>query len=611
MRMKSLSCFSIGLLSVFIAIGHPTKGFVAANETIILTSFFGPYPVHEKLVRPYFTDTIARPLDVLINEIMVDPSPMVGLPNFEWIELKNTSTHTINLKGYRLGDGFTQSGPIPNYILLPDGMVILCSSNAATILSTLGPTISVTSFPSLDNTAGILILKTATNEIIHSISYSDSWYQNPLKKQGGWTLEMIDSHNPCGGGNNWKASIDNSGGTPGKKNSVVAENLDQSKPKLMRAFALDSLRLILVFDEPMDSLKASLKENYIIDGGIGIPLLASALAALFDRVIIKLANPLLRNKVYLIKVASVEDCVGNRIDIRNDTTQVGLSEKAIKNDVVINEILFNPTPSATDYVEIYNRSNKILDLRQLYIANRNTTGTIGNLVQLSSESNLIFPQEFKVITASAAMVNSNYIVLNKEAFIEIESMPSFNDDRGTVVILNAQGEITDELTYNEKWHFKLIDNFEGVALERVNYNALTQSAENWHSAATAIGYGTPTYKNSQYHSNEGLVGEMRLSPEIFSPDNDGQDDFATMDYHFPEPGYVANITIFNAMGRPIRYLQKNSLCGTTGTFRWDGLGEKNQLLAVGVYIIFTEIFNLKGIKKQFKNEIVLARRNSY
>jgi len=609
MRMKSLSCFSIGLLSVFIAIGHPTKGFVAANETIILTSFFEPYPVHEKLVRPYFTDTIARPLDVLINEIMVDPSPMVGLPNFEWIELKNTSTHAINLKGYRLGDGFSQSGPIPNYILLPDGMVILCSSNAATILSTLGPTISVTSFPSLDNTAGILILKTATNEIIHSISYSDSWYQNPLKKQGGWTLEMIDSHNPCGGGNNWKASIDNSGGTPGKKNSVVAENLDQSKPKLMRAFALDSLRLILVFDEPMDSLKASLKENYIIDGGIGIPLLASALAPLFDRVIIKLANPLLRNKVYLIKVASVQDCVGNRIDLRNDTSQVGLSEQAIKNDVVINEILFNPTPSATDYVEIYNRSNKILDLRQLYIANRNTAGTIGNLVQLSSESNLIFPQEFKVITASAAMVNSNYIVLNKEAFIEIESMPSFNDDRGTVVILNAQGEITDELTYNEKWHFKLIDNFEGVALERVNYNALTQSAENWHSAATAIGYGTPTYKNSQYHSNEGLVGEMRLSPEIFSPDNDGQDDFATMDYHFPEPGYVANITIFNAMGRPIRYLQKNSLCGTTGTFRWDGLGEKNQLLAVGVYIIFTEIFNLKGIKKQFKNEIVLARRN--
>jgi hypothetical protein len=145
----------------------------------------------------------------------------------------------------------------------------------------------------------------------------------------------------------------------------------------------------------------------------------------------------------------------------------------------------------------------------------------------------------------------------------------------------------------------------------VNYNAVTQSAENWHSAATAVGYGTPTYKNSQYHLTEGLNGEIRLSPEIFSPDNDGQDDFVTLDYHFPAPGYIANITIFNSMGRPVRYLQKNALCGTTGSFHWDGLQEKNQPLAVGVYIIFTEIFNLKGIKKQFKNEIVLARRNSF
>lgn len=597
MKIKSLIGFPIGLFTAFIAIGHP--------------SFFESRWEGKILARHYFTDTIARPFDLVIDELMIDPSPIVGLPNFEWIELKNTSSHTINLKGYRIGDGSVLSGPIPSYILLPDSLVVLCSSSASTALSLWGPTISVTSFPSLDNSGGLLILKSATNEIIHSISYSDSWYQNPLKKQGGWSLEMIDSHNPCSGGNNWKASTDNSGGTPGKKNTVEAENLDQSQPKLLRAFAIDSLKVVLIFDEPMDSLKAAIKENYTIDGGIGIPLFASAVAPMFDRVMISLASPLVRNKVYTLTVVLVADCVGNRISKSNFTTQVGLSEQVLKSDVIINEILFNPTPAATDYVEIYNRSNKILDLQQLYIANRNTTGTIGNLVKLSTESNLIFPQEFRVITASAAMVNANYRVINKEAFIEIESMPSFNDDKGTAIILNAQGEITDELTYNEKWHFKLIDHFEGVALERVNYNAVTQSAENWHSAATAVGYGTPSYKNSQYQLTEGLTGEIRLSPEIFSPDNDGQDDFATLDYRFPMPGYIANITIFNSMGRPVRYLQKNALCGTTGSFRWDGLGEKNQPLAVGVYIIFTEIFNLKGIKKQFKNEIVLARRNSF
>ena len=74
-------------------------------------------------------------------------------------------------------------------------------------------------------------------------------------------------------------------------------------------------------------------------------------------------------------------------------------------------------------------------------------------------------------------------------------------------------------------------------------------------------------------------------------------------------GYVASITIFDATGRPVRYLQRNALCGTKGSFRWDGLGEKNQQLATGIYILFTEVFNLNGKKKQFKKTIVLARRN--
>ena len=87
------------------------------------------------------------------------------------------------------------------------------------------------------------------------------------------------------------------------------------------------------------------------------------------------------------------------------------------------------------------------------------------------------------------------------------------------------------------------------------------------------------------------------------------DDFATIDYSFPSPGYVANVTIFDANGREVRNLQRNALCGIKGNFRWDGLGEKFQILPVGIYIVYTEVFNLDGKKKQFKNTIVLARRN--
>jgi flagellar hook assembly protein FlgD len=99
-----------------------------------------------------------------------------------------------------------------------------------------------------------------------------------------------------------------------------------------------------------------------------------------------------------------------------------------------------------------------------------------------------------------------------------------------------------------------------------------------------------------------------VSPNIFSPDNDGIDDFATIDYNFPSPGYVANITIFDATGRVVRYLEQNALSGIKGYYRWDGLDDKNRQLPQGIYIIYTEIFNTTGKKKQFKNTIVLARK---
>jgi len=551
---------------------------------------------------------VANRYDIVIDELMADPIPQLSLPNNEWIELRNTSSTAFNLLGWRIGDATGQSGTMPSYNLLPDSFVIVCTASAVAAMSVYGPTISVTSFPSLDNTGDLIYLRSPQNRIIHAVSYADSWYRNELKKDGGWTLEMIDTKNPCSGSANWKASNDIKGGTPGKKNSADAVNTDAAAPQLLRAFAADSVNITLVFDESLDSLKAATAANYNISDGIGVPQSAVTIAPIFDKVSLRLNAPLIRDKVYTITVSVVTDCKGNIIGSKN-TARVGLSAVADSLDIVINEILFNPRSNGTDYVEIYNRSNKIIDLKQTYIANRSSAGVISNIKQLSADNYLFFPQDFMVITEDPAIVKRDFITQNMDAFVTVASMPSFNDDEGDVIILNAQGNITDELNYDEKWHFKLIDNREAVALERIDYNAPTQNQDNWHSAASSVGYGTPTYKNSQYRIDLQVQGEITVTPEIVSPDNDGMDDFATIDYSFPSTGYVANISIFDANGRVVRYLQRNALCGIKGNFRWDGLGEKFQKLPVGIYIIFTEVFNLSGKKKQFKNSIVLARRN--
>lgn len=555
----------------------------------------------------FLTLNSIQPYDVVIDEIMAHPILQGGLPNNEWIELKNTSAAAINLSGWKINDDNGVSGAMPDFVLLSDSFVILCATSSLTAMLPFGKAIAVTAFPSLNNAGKQLWIISPRGEIIHAVNYSESWYQNELKKKGGWSLEMMDTKNPCGSGTNWKASTDLSGGTPGTKNTANAVNADSNVPRLLRAYATDSLNIVLIFNEPLDAGKAASINNYRLNDGIDMPVTATPFSPVPDKVNLRLNIPLSASKIYTITVNGVTDCTGNVIGNKN-ITRVGLSIVADSLDLVINEILFNPPAEGSDYVELYNRSNKIIDLKQTYVANRAANGTINNIMAVSAENYLLFPQDFILMSNDIGWVKSAYIHQNPDAFITVD-LPSFNDDKGNVVILNAQGNITDQVNYNEKWHFNLLANTEGVSLERIDYNAASQSPDNWHSASTSVSYGTPGYKNSQYHVNDGVQGEMKVLPEIVSPDNDGLDDFATINYNFPDPGYVANITIFDAAGRRIRYLQRNALCGTKGSFTWDGLGQNYQQLATGIYIVFAEVFNLKGTTKQFKLPVVLARRN--
>jgi len=544
--------------------------------------------------------------DVVIDEIMADPTPQIGLPSNEWIELKNVSSNPINLQNWRIGDATGQSGPLPNFILQPDSFVIICTGSAVAAMQVYGRTISVTSFPSLDNDGDQLYLKNSAGMIIHAVSYSSSWYQNELKKDGGWTLEMIDAKSPCAGSSNWRASVSVTGGTPGNKNSIDAVNNDQSPPELQRAYTTDNITIVLVFDEPLDSLKGATPTNYSIDGSLTIMSVVT-LSPLFDRVQLKLNTPMLPNTVYNITVNNVSDCKNNVIGNSNKA-KVGMPVDPATGELIVNEILFNPRPNGFDYVEFYNKSNKIFDASRLYIANRNSSNVISNIRKLSATPLLVFPEDYIAVTENAASLSLNYLVKNPDWVLALSSLPSFPDDKGFVILLDYQGSIVDEVDYDKNWHFKLVDNDDGVALERIDPDGPSQDQNNWHSAASTAGYGTPTYKNSQYKQPPGINATIEVSPKVFSPDNDGHDDIASIQYKISEPGYVANITIFDGAGRIVRNLVQNGTLGLSGYWNWDGLDDKGKKLPVGAYVIFTEIFNLRGKKEKFKNTVVLARR---
>ena len=73
---------------------------------------------------------IAYRYSVVIDEILADPTPPIGLPNAEFIELKNVSDFAINLKQWKVSDGSTTATIMVDYVLQPDSLVVISSMPA-------------------------------------------------------------------------------------------------------------------------------------------------------------------------------------------------------------------------------------------------------------------------------------------------------------------------------------------------------------------------------------------------------------------------------------------------------------------------------------------------
>jgi hypothetical protein len=571
------------------------------NNTIVVTNIADVAGNILATATGTFSFYIPGRFDVIIDEIFADPTPVVQLPDAEFIEIKNLSGREINLQGWTLSSSTSTSSQFPSYVLPADSFLILTNTSNMAGYTPFGRVLGVPSFPALTNSGTTLTLTSREGVIIHTLSWNTSWYQNGIKSAGGWTLEMIDTKNPCIGAINWKASVDPRGGTPGSKNSVDGNNPDTQAPELTNAAVLNNQTVLLTFSESLDVTKAGATGNYSVSNGINTPVSAVPVAPDFTKVQLTFSSVLATGTVYTIKINNVADCSGNTISALN-TARIGVPEQIQNFDIVINEILFNPKPNSTDYVEIYNRSNKIFDLKNLYLSNRSDT------ILVTGDNKLFFPGDYYVISESSNVVKQNYVARNPVNFIDVSSLPSMSDDKGSVVLINNLGEAVDNLQYDAQWHFGLLDNEDGISLERIDYNKPTQDASNWHSAASTVGFGTPTYQNSQYRSDITGTGEMSITPKTFSPDNDGFEDYTTINYSVDEVGYLANITIFDATGRAVRFLAKNATLGLKGTFRWDGLNDKMTKVPVGAYVVYAEFFNLNGKKKTFKKAAIVASR---
>ena len=551
----------------------------------------------------YFIAVPAQPKDVIITEILADPNPQVGLPDVEYIEVYNRSINPFDLNNWTFSDG-NSIATLPSQIILPNTYWIITSAVNSSKFGLTANVIGVSNFPTLNNATDTLTIKTPQGITIDSLNYNLTWYQSVDKQEGGWALELIDPNNPCGEEDNWTSSKNEKGGTPGIKNSVLANKPDLIGPQLTSLNVITTRKLSVTINEKLEnplssSATISITPNIEISN---IYFESKALRSL----IIELNFPLTTKQLYTITISDIYDCSGNVIDPAYNKINFALPEEAEVGDILINEILFNPRPAGVDFLELYNNSDKYIDLKNWSISNFNEE-QISNPKNISSISLTVSPGEYFVVTADQFILKDHYPLGKEEQFIQA-SLPSLPNDEGSVAIVSASGVVIDHFYYNHKFHSKFIKDEDGVSLERISWSEGTNEMNNWTSASSTIGFATPGYINSNFRpENLVSVGEVKIDPPIFSPNAIGSN-FSQINFNFDQSGFVANIKIFDQQGRLIKTIANNATLGFNGFFRWDGDHDDGTRARAGYYVVWFEVFNSSGLLKTFRERVIIALR---
>jgi hypothetical protein len=552
-------------------------------------------------------------LDVVLNEIMPKPNPSAGLPAVEWLELYNRSSKIIDLADLRIQDLSGLPVSLPAFMLVPGAIVALTSTlNAPVLQAVTSGKVAAAAFSSslLNDDGDIITLTNTSGAIIDRVTYDENWHTEEGKEDGGWSLERINPNLPCLGRENWQSCPILPGGTPGAINASYQATSDNSAPILLWAYPETAQSILLSFYEGMDKTSMEDIDSYEIVPPIDIA--SAKQQASIAQVLLQLSSPMQEGVSYSVTVrSSLTDCSGNAA-LPSDTAVVGISQIPDPQDIVINEILFNPASGNARYVEFYNRSNKLFDWSKFFIAytaNGLTTTAI-------SQKRLAIPGEYHVFTPDAPNVREKYQNIVYRNVME-NALPTLDDQEGQIRLywsVNGDTVELDELNYSDDWHNGLysVGDREGVALERIRIDLPSNQSSNWTSAsATVTGApGTPTLPNSQRLSasdqGEDLV---QLNPARLSPDGDGYEDFLNIQYQLPKEGYAATVGIFDSDGNRVKYLVRQSLAGTQGTLRWDGDTDDGQKARPGIHILFAELFNPDGTVKVIKKVFVVVAKN--
>ena len=532
--------------------------------------------------------------DVAISEVMFDPTPSVGLPEVEYLELYNRVADTLLIDGWTV----RVNGKVwrCNHAKInPKGYLAISSVSGASALGMYGNAASASYFDGFPNDGADIAVLNSQGKII-AASYYSSEFLSKEGAEGGVSLEKLDISSTAECRENWAASEDVRGGTPGFANSISGKVVD-TEPPIVEKLSVSGVNTVsITFNEPV-----------VVGQGFSIMLDNRRVEATLKHskeseraICIILSRDLELNVSQLLVIADVADYSGNVFTL---PIQVARCEPPVKGDLTINEVLFNPEGDCSDYVELVNISGKPIDLSSVVLCRRNAEGKLDERKRVSETSFILRPQEYVLLCSTPEVIALIYPRSNPTNFKKLRSMPSLPNDAGVVVVADTALNVIDEFAYSERMHFRMLPTFDGVSLERINFNE-----SKWQSASKEVNYGTPGAENSQLLKKDDSKRIIKLAASVISPDGDGVNDYLAMSYHLKSAGTMADVGVFTGSGVLVKKLCRNELLGTEGTVVWDGITDNGTRASRGIYILVSKLVYSDGNCEEVRQVFAVAYR---
>ena len=534
---------------------------------------------------------------VVINEIMYAPSDA----NSEWFEIFNTGNSQADLKNWKWKDATSAVRTITsrNIILPENSFAVICqdSLKLKNQFPDMTGIIIQTVWSTLNNTGDNVILITPDNIRSDSVSFSSAWGGST----GGSSLERINSYIASNTPDNWGTSIDIQKGTPVKVNSLTPKPFDLylKKFEITPLFPATGESLNFDFDIKNSGLNAA--GNFILNiyNDTDLDSTAENNELINSKTFTSLGykdsvtyNYTVSNidsgyKQFIAKVvfAQDDDTLNNSIIKRVYVS----SHAGGGGGLIINEIMYDPLSNKSEWVELFNATGQTLNLKGWKYKEASSS------VTLSAVDLYFNPGDYFILAHDSTVYDIfDYLKSPKSnQTVKISTGISLNNTGENLTITDSLNNIIDAVYYDPGWNNPEITDAKGISLERINPSLNSNDRSNWSSSADLNG-GTPGLRNSIFTVNKISGSNVVISPNPFSPDGDGFEDFTIIKYKMNVSFAQMRVKVFDVKGRFVTELLNNQISGSEGNIIFNGYGSDDLKLRIGIYILLIEAIDPSG-----------------